>query len=88
MLGNYFVFQDMLDLMHLKKRSHRCIYLSEAFHGNTREVPRDYTVGSRDGNCMACATVYPQNTAISMRVSDSASMLTAKICFVKAVEKI
>ena len=29
----------VLDLMYLNKRSHRCIYLSEYFHGNARGVP-------------------------------------------------
>ena len=29
----------VVDLMHLKKGSHRCIYLLESFHGNMREIP-------------------------------------------------
>ena len=44
-----------------------------------RERYRDYTDGSRDGNCVACAKVFPPNTVFSMRLPDSASMLTAKI---------
>ena len=37
-----------------------------------------YTDGSRDGNAVACATVFPSNTVISMRLPDSASVFTAE----------
>ena len=38
-----------------------------------------YTDGSRDGNAVACATVFPSNTIISMRLPDSASVFTAEV---------
>ena len=38
-----------------------------------------YTDGSRDGNAVACATVFPSNTVISMRLPDSASVFTAEV---------
>ena len=33
-----------------------------------------YTDGSRDGNSVACTTVFHSNTTISMRLPDSASI--------------
>ena len=73
------------------KRSNRCINIPAAFHGNTRH--RDYipvyTDGSRDGNAVACATVFPSNTVISMRLPDSASVFTAEgWAIIKALEQI
>ena len=48
-----------------------------------------YTDGSRDGNDMACATVFPSNTVISMRLPDSASVFTAEVwAIIKALEQI
>ena len=44
-----------------------------------------YTDGSRDGNAVACATVFPSNTVISMRLPGSASVFTAEVW---ALEKI
>ena len=38
-----------------------------------------YTDGSRDGNYVACATVFPSDTVISMRLPDSASMFTVEV---------
>ena len=48
-----------------------------------------YTDGSRDGNAMACTTVFPSNTVISMRLPDSASVFTAAVwAIIKALEQI
>ena len=56
-----------------------------AFHGN---IPV-YTDGSQDGNAVACATVFPSNTVISMRLPDSASVFTAEVwAIIKALEQI
>ena len=45
--------------------------------------------GSRDGNNVACATVVPSNTVISMRLPLSASVFTAEVCaIIKALEQI
>ena len=61
----------VLDLMHLEnKGSHRCIYiLTIIVNGNLRQV-QWYTDGSRDGNYVACDTVFPSNTIISTRLHD------------------
>ena len=48
-----------------------------------------YTDGSRDGNAMACATVFPLDTVISMRFPDSASVFTAEVwTIIKSLEQI
>ena len=48
-----------------------------------------YTDGSRDGNAVACATVFPSNTVISMILPDSASVFTAEVWAInKALEQI
>ena len=48
-----------------------------------------YTDGSRDGNAVACATVFPSNTIISMRLPDSASVFTTEVwAIIKALEQI
>ena len=50
---------------------------------------KSYTDGSRDGNAVACATVFPSNTVISMRLPDSASVFTAEVwAIIKALEQI
>ena len=47
-----------------------------------------YTDGSRDGNYVACATVFPSDITFSMRLTDSASISTAQIwAIIKALEK-
>ena len=47
-----------------------------------------YTDGSRDGN-VACATAFPSNTVISMRLPDSASIFTAEVwAIIEALEQI
>ena len=48
-----------------------------------------YTDSSRDGNSVACATVFPSNTIISMRLPDSVSIFTTEIWgIIKALEEI
>ena len=48
-----------------------------------------YTDGSWDRNSVACATVFPSNTVIFMRLPDSASIFTAEILAIfKALEEI
>ena len=48
-----------------------------------------YRDGSRDGNAVACATVFSSNTVISMRLPDSASVFTAEVwAIIKALEQI
>ena len=48
-----------------------------------------YTDGSRDGNAVACATVFPSNTVISMRLPDPASIFTAEVwAIIKTIEQI
>ena len=48
-----------------------------------------YTDGSRDGNSVACATVFPSHTELSMRLPDSASIFTAEIwAIITALEEI
>ena len=37
-----------------------------------------YTDGSRDGNSVACATVFPSDTELSMRLPDSASIFKSR----------
>ena len=68
----------VLDMLHLKKDDEdapiyqQCLMkLLDRYH---EHIPV-YTDGSRDGNYLACATVFSSNTVISMRVSDSASIL-------------
>ena len=47
-----------------------------------------YTDGTRDGNYLACATVFPSNTVISMRLTDSAFIFTAEIwAMIKGMEE-
>ena len=38
-----------------------------------------YTDGSRDGNAVVCATVFPSNTVISMILPETASVFTAEV---------
>ena len=75
----------MLDLVHLKKRSNRCMEIPDRY----RDYIPVYTEGSQDGNALACATVFPSNTVISMRLSDLASVFTAEFwAIIKALEQI
>ena len=72
----------MLDLVHLKNPcTDASIYqqifmeIRERYHNY---IPV-YTDGSRDGNYVACATVFPSNTVIFTRLPDRASIFTAEI---------
>ena len=67
--------------MHLKKdRTDPSIYqklFMEIRHRYHDYIPI-YKDGSRDGNYVACATVFPSNTIISTRMPDSASIFMLK----------
>ena len=82
----------VLDLVHLKKdRTYASIYQKPFME--IRDWYRDhipvYTDGSRDGNSVTCATVFPSDITFSMRLPDSASIFTAEIwAIIKALEKI
>ena len=82
----------VLDLVHLKKdRTDSSIY--QQLFLEIRDKYRDYipvyTDGSRDGNSVACATVFPSDTELSMRLPDSASIFTAEIwAIITALEEI
>ena len=82
----------MLDLVHLKKDcTHASVY--QQLFMEIRDRYRDhipvYTDGSRDGNSVACATVFPSDNIISMRLPDSASVFTAEVwAIIKALEQI
>ena len=63
----------VLDMVHLKKdRTDTSVYQQRFME--IRDRYRDYipvcTDGSRDENVVACVTVFPSNTVISMRLSD------------------
>ena len=48
-----------------------------------------YTDGSRDGNDVACPTIFPSNTVIAMRLPNSAFVFTADVsAIIKALEQI
>ena len=54
-----------------------------------RDYIHVYTDGSRDWNYVACAAVFSSDTAISMRLPDSASIFTAEVWeIIKALEQI
>ena len=82
----------VLDLVHLKKdRIYASIY--QQLFMEIRDMYRDhipvYTDGSRDGEYVACAIVFPSDTVISMRIPDSASIFMAEVwAIVKALEEI
>ena len=82
----------VLDLVHLKKdRTDASIYqqLFMEIRDRYRDYIPVYTDGSRDGNDVVCATVFPSNTVISMRLPDSASVFTAEVwAIIKALEQI
>ena len=72
----------VLELVHLKKdRTDASIYqqLFMEIRVRYRDHIPVYTDGSRDGNAVACATVFPSNTVISMRLPDSAFVFTAEV---------
>ena len=82
----------VLDLVHLKKdRTDASIYqqLFLEIRNKYLDYIPVYTDGSRDGNSVACATVFPSDTELSMRLPDSASILTAEIwAIITALEEI
>ena len=82
----------VLELVHLKKdRTDASIYqqLFMEIQDRYRDHIPVYTDGSRDGNAVACATVFPSNTVISMRLPDSASVFTAEVwAIIKALKQI
>ena len=82
----------VLDLVHLKKdRTDASIYqhLFLEIQDKYRDYIPVYTDGSRDGNSVACATVFPSDTELSMRLPDSASIFTAEIwAIITALEEI
>ena len=81
----------MLDLVHLKKdRTDASVY--QQLFMEIRDRYRDhipvYTDGSRDGNSVACVTVFPSDNVISMRLPDLASVFTAEVwAIIKALEQ-
>ena len=82
----------MLDLVHLKKERRDASVYQQLFM-EIRDRYRDcipvYTDGSRDGNFVACVTVLPSDTVISMQLPYSASIFTAKVwTVVKVLEQI
>ena len=82
----------VLDLVHLKNDQTDASIYQQLFM-EIRDGYRDYipvyTDGSRDGNTVACATVFPSNTIIFIRLSDSASVFTAEVwAIIKALEQI
>ena len=82
----------VLDLVHLKNDQTDASIYQQRFI-EIRDRYRDYipvyTDGSRDRNAVACATVFPSNTVISMRLPDSTSVFTAEVwAIIKALEQI
>ena len=73
-----------------EKKSNRCInILFMEIRDRYRDYIPVYTDGSWDGNDVACATGFPSNTVISMRLPDSASVFTAEVwAIIKALEQI
>ena len=81
----------MLDLVHLNK-DRTDAYVFKQLFMKIRDRYGDYipvyTDGTRDGYFVACAMVFPSATVISMRLSDSASVLTAEIwTIIKVLEQ-
>ena len=72
----------VLDLMHLKKnRTYASIYqkLFLEIRDRYRDYIPVYTDGSRGGNSAACATFFPSNTILSMRLPDLVPIFTTEI---------
>ena len=82
----------VLDLVYLK--NHRTdVSIYQPLFLEIRDKYRDYitvyTDGSRDGNYVACATVFPSDTELSKRLPDSASIFTAEMwAIISALEEI
>ena len=79
----------VLDLMHLKKdRTDASVYqqLFMEIQDRYLDYIAVYIYGPWDGNSASCATDFPSNTVISMRLHDSAFIFTAEIwAIVKAL---
>ena len=95
-IGNTFIFcftilvyqttEDCAGYGLSEERSHRYMFIR--YRDRYRDYIPVYTDGSRDKNVVACVTVFPSNTVISMRLPDSASVLTAEIwAIIKALEE-
>ena len=70
----------VLDLMHLNIAQMRLFIRSFSWKCTRyRDYILVYTDGSRDAKYVACATDFPSNTIISMRLPHSASIFTAEI---------
>ena len=70
------------DLMHLKKY-HKDASVYEQLFMEIQDRYRDYIPiyidGSRDGDSVAFATVFPSDTVVPMRLLDSALIFAAEI---------
>ena len=81
----------VLDLVYLKKDQTDASIYQQRFleiRDRYRGYNPVYTDGSRDGNSVACATVFPSDTEFSMRLPDSASIFTAEIwVIIKALDE-
>ena len=79
------------DLVHLKNdRRDTSIYqqLCLEIRDRYRDYIPVYTDGTRVGNYMACATIFPPDTDFSMRLPDSAYIFTAEMwAIVKALDE-
>ena len=77
----------VLDLVHLKIAQMH-LFIMEIRDRYRENIPV-YTDGTRDGNDVACATVFPSDRIISMRLPDSASIFSAEVwANIKALEQI
>ena len=81
----------VLELVHLKKDCTDAHVYQRLFM-KKRDMYRDhipiYADGLRDGN-VACATVFPSDTVISMKLPNSASVFTAEVrAVIKELEQI
>ena len=79
-------------MLHLKKGRTDASAYQQVFM-EIRDRYRDHipvdTDGSRDGHSVACATVFPSDTVISMIFPDSASVFNAEVwAIVKTLEQI
>ena len=92
----YQTTEDYVGFGASEKISNRCSNFSWKFETSTmntslfiQEYIPVYTDGSRDGNSVACTTVFPSDTEFSLRLPDSASIFTAEIwAIIKALGEI
>ena len=79
----------MLDLVHLKNDASVYQQLFMDIQDRYHDYIPVYTDVSRNGNSVACATVFPSDTVISIRLQVSASIFTADIwAIMKTLEQI